>query len=63
MPTVTLIQPHTHRGKLYQPGDEIDVSDGTARWLEKRTIIAPLTEQPPEQPPELAPEQPPEVGS
>lgn len=37
--TVTLEKPHTHQGKLYAVGDEINVSLAEAEFLAKLRVI------------------------
>jgi hypothetical protein len=36
---VTLLKPHTHAGKTYQPGDKIRVTPDVAQWLFDNRII------------------------
>ena len=31
--TLELIKPHTHAGRLYAPGERIDLDEATAHWL------------------------------
>jgi hypothetical protein len=33
MTSITLIRPHTHAGKAFTVGEQLDVEHGTADWL------------------------------
>lgn len=35
----TLLKEHTHAGKVYQPGETIDVTAPDASWLEEQGVI------------------------
>lgn len=36
---VTLKKPHTHAGKDYKPGEQIDVDEARAKWLAELEVI------------------------
>lgn len=36
---VVLTKPHRHRGRDYQPGQKIDVSEAEARFLQNNKVI------------------------
>lgn len=49
MHKVKLLKPHTHAGRQYQAGDEIEVSAPVRDWLAARGIVAdtkPATKKP-----------------
>ena len=35
---VRLLKPHTHRGRAYEAGAEIEVTKRQAAWLKKRKV-------------------------
>jgi hypothetical protein len=44
MPKITLLKPHTHAGKDYQPGHTIEVNERQAKWLREIGVAAPEPE-------------------
>lgn len=47
--TVELIAPHTHAGKLKQPGDQLTLPVKQAEWLMAYRIAKPITQTKPEE--------------
>lgn len=48
MMRVALLHPHTHAGREYPPGAEIDLSDADAAWLVSLKKARPADEAEPE---------------
>lgn len=44
--TLELIKPHTHAGRLYSPGERLDLDEATARWLIDQGVARATDEAP-----------------
>lgn len=44
MTRILLNRPHTHAGRLYAPGDRLDVAADTADWLIAQGVVRPVPE-------------------
>lgn len=44
MTRILLDRPHTHAGRLYAPGDRLDVAADTADWLIAQGIVEPAAD-------------------
>lgn len=38
---VRLLKAHTHAGVDYRPGDELDIGEADARWLQENEVARP----------------------